>query len=660
MTGSSVSGTPVTANAAQRTWGGSSASGFTLGDAWLGILSPDLRSLIAATHLGGRGSERPCYGLAEGEDGDIYCSGHTESDNFPTTAGAFSRQAGGGSDGFVSRFTSDLSQLLSSTYVGGPAGDTFRGALNFKPSTRQLFACGAITSNGFGRAGAIQQSSAGGRNEALMVVLNQDLSAIQHGTYLGSSSASPTEVMVTCTPVDTDSVIVSFTTPTNSFANGLRTSGARAGTDNDRVDHLVARIDGVSDTMRFAWVTVVGPNGGQTPSGGIYHQAESGMAIDPAGDIYVLGETNGGGIGTGLNNHSGGTDCYVAKIDGNGGGTEWLRFVGGSADDNCTGIITAGDQDVIFAGKTRSTNLPVTSNAMQSRNGGGADAFIASVGADGTLNYLSYFGGSGDEDARWSCRRSDGRVAIVGQSSSPTVPGATNTFQPSNGGGISDMLVSVWDNIPLEPPGASTPFSTIRVDYEGGCPDHTASGSVDCSGAGSPGLTGQGAARYGAGKGSLIRNGTPLQEIGNDLWASFSLRLDSFPQAQNFTIPLIFSRAAGSVSESDVVGFQVLANGAGGTLDVECQNNGPADSLGSIAEGTTYTVVAHWDRGSGQVRAWLNPGSGALAGAAGVNLSCGSFDPPLTYYGQAFNRAQGSARADDLIISRQASDHPGG
>jgi hypothetical protein len=119
----SSSGFPTTVGAYCRAYGGGNS------DFFVAKLSANLQTLLGSTYLGGRYMEEfPT--VAVGQDGDLFISGRSESDDYPSTSGAYDETFGGPPapgeylhDMVVSRLSSDLTELVASTFVGGPDYD---------------------------------------------------------------------------------------------------------------------------------------------------------------------------------------------------------------------------------------------------------------------------------------------------------------------------------------------------------------------------------------------------------------------------------------------------------------------------------------------------------------------------------------------------------
>jgi hypothetical protein len=96
-----------------------------------------------------------------------------------------STYAGGKTDGFVARFSSDLSQMLSSTYVGGSGDDRVLALTS--DSLGNVFVAGSTSSLDFPvTANATQPTYGGGATDGFLVHFDIDGSPY-HATYYGGS-----------------------------------------------------------------------------------------------------------------------------------------------------------------------------------------------------------------------------------------------------------------------------------------------------------------------------------------------------------------------------------------------------------------------------------------------------------------------------------------
>lgn len=96
-------------------------------DGFIARLNNDLTNLTAATYLGTDDTYDRIYGMALDSAGNVFVTGGTtipgsyDGKLFPVTKGAFRTDPGGGC-GFISKLSSDLTQLEASTYTGWANG----------------------------------------------------------------------------------------------------------------------------------------------------------------------------------------------------------------------------------------------------------------------------------------------------------------------------------------------------------------------------------------------------------------------------------------------------------------------------------------------------------------------------------------------------------
>ena len=91
-------------------------------DAFISKFANNLSTLEASTFIGSNSDER-VHALAIDAAGDVWATGYTWSDDFPTTPDAYDVSHNGWKDVFISKLDSDLSDLLDSTFVGGTQHD---------------------------------------------------------------------------------------------------------------------------------------------------------------------------------------------------------------------------------------------------------------------------------------------------------------------------------------------------------------------------------------------------------------------------------------------------------------------------------------------------------------------------------------------------------
>jgi hypothetical protein len=152
-------------------------------DAFVTKFTPAGSSLAYSTFFGGCGREQG-MGIAVDSSGRAYVAGITESQDMPTTAGAF--QTSGSFDAFVTKFNATGSGLIYSTYLGGTA-DVDRGWEIAIDGAGNAFVTGDTKSPNFPVLNASQATYGGGLSDAFVSELNATGSALLYSSFLGGN-----------------------------------------------------------------------------------------------------------------------------------------------------------------------------------------------------------------------------------------------------------------------------------------------------------------------------------------------------------------------------------------------------------------------------------------------------------------------------------------
>ncbi len=168
---------------------------------FVAIFSNDLSTLLGCTYFGTSMNDfnnvERWVGLAVSPSEEIYVSFTAKSGDLPVVGGR--PYAGGPSDIYVVKFSSDLSTVLASTYLGGSSLDgwTFNVTVPMKiDGDGNLVLASTTHSNDFPVVGGYDNTLGGGL-DAVVVKLSSDLSTILASTYLGGDTTTNTSCFIT-------------------------------------------------------------------------------------------------------------------------------------------------------------------------------------------------------------------------------------------------------------------------------------------------------------------------------------------------------------------------------------------------------------------------------------------------------------------------------
>ncbi len=299
ITGETLSSNfPTTTGAFSTTYG-------TNGDAFVTKLNPTGTDLDYSTFLGGEETEI-AWAIAVDSSGKAFVTGSTNSENFPTTPGAwdvtYATNLFQYHDVFVTKVNASGSDLDYSTFIGGTGHDGgFDIAIDF---TGAAYVTG-IADNGFPKTPGAYDTTQNGFEDAFVTKISPTGSSLIYSTFLGGTSdESGHSIMV-------DELGVVYVTGDTELNFGTipfpTTTNAYDPSYNGNADAFVAKLNTTGNSLLYSSFL-----GGSGDEGGVA------LAIDSAGAIYVTGGTSSSDFPTTTLAYdtviSGTSDVFVTKF----------------------------------------------------------------------------------------------------------------------------------------------------------------------------------------------------------------------------------------------------------------------------------------------------------------------------------------------------------
>ncbi|MBI2829078.1 MAG: SBBP repeat-containing protein, partial [Acidobacteria bacterium] len=326
--------------------------------------------------------------------------------------------------------------LVYSTFLGGSGNDFgFRIAVD---SAGNAYVTGGTDSTNFPGPGGIAapklgSSAKGAGGDVFVTKLNPAGTALVYSTYLGGSGNDGG------IGIAVDSAGNAYVTGTTNSADFPTTLGAFDVTFNGVQDVFVTKLNPAGSALVYS--TYLGGSGFERPNG---------IAVDSAGNAYVMGRTTSTISTNPLLNFPttagafqtiapGGDafnpqDVFVTKLNPAGSALVYSTFLGGNRNDEGVGMAVDSAGNAYVTGFTTSTNFPTTAGAFAGTLGGPQDAFVTKLDAAGSdLVYSTYLGGSGGSLGIGIAVDSAGNAYVTGQAFSnfPTTASAFQATQPT-------------------------------------------------------------------------------------------------------------------------------------------------------------------------------------------------------------------------------------
>jgi hypothetical protein len=407
-------------------------------------------ALDYSTFLGGNNRDAG-YRIAVNVWGYVHVVGGTDSNNFPTTAGAYDTSLGGSADIFVSCINPKGTGLLYSTYLGGDGLEPVEALAVAVDTSGNTYLTGMTSSSNFPTTlSAYDTSFNGGAGgyDAFVTKINSLGTGLEYSTYLGSDGIEAGLDIV----IDSNrNAYIAGVTYSSNFPT---TSGAYDTSFNGVADGFVTKINNTGSNLIYS-----------TYLGGTNSDYARAIAVDKYGRVYVTGETQSSDFPTVPGDYDTTyheeNDVFVSKINELGNNLDNSTYLGGKDDDRGYAICVDQMGNYYVTGTTNSTDFPTSYNAYD-KTVGYYDAFVAQISPAGrSLLYSTYLGGDDAEDGYGIAVDAAGNMVVAGRTDSTDFPTTSNAFDKSYNGD-EDVFVTEFNFV-----GSSLLYST----YLGGAKD---------------------------------------------------------------------------------------------------------------------------------------------------------------------------------------------
>jgi hypothetical protein len=412
------------------------------------------------------------YGVAYDPSGNVVVTGSFQG---TINLGGSNFVSGGGFDSFVAKYSGQTGSHIWSKAFGSTVNDEGRGIA--VDSNGDVFVTGYF--NGTVNFGGTMRTSSGGDDVFLIKLSGTDGSTIFARNFGGTSgdqgnsvtvdaNGDPTITGIFRTTADflglplvsagnTDIFVAKYNGATSShiwskgFGGTSFESGNFIAADQDGNVYTTGTFQ--TSTISFGgsplmnagltdgyYVKLAGSNGAHIWTKGIVGPSQEvgvGVAVDLAGNNYVTGTFASPSINLGggplSNAGTATTDNFIAKYDSKGTHL-WSKPIGGSSNDNVTGIAASGSGDVFITGSFE----VATSLGGPSLNASNTDIFVAKyTGPNGTHIWSRRIGGTDVDVAHAIAVDPAGDPVLTGDFFSATVDlGGGPILNPNGGGDI--------------------------------------------------------------------------------------------------------------------------------------------------------------------------------------------------------------------------------
>ena len=380
-----------------------------------------------STYLGGSADDWSTAVALDSAD-QIYLTGGLWSGNFPTQNPYQAGFAPGGyQSAFISKFSSDGSTLIFSTYLSGGGEDC--GNCLALDSQNGVYVTGSTMSAAFPTKNPYQASYAGDNSDAFITRLSSSGSEIVYSTYLGGGSHDVGYGI--CLDSENNAYVTGY-----SYSTNFPTENPYQAGRGSNASAFISKLSSCGSFLHYS-----------TYLGGSWHDGGKAICLASGNRACVTGQADSRDFPT-VNPYQssfggGGSlegDAFISKLSSSGSSLLCSTYLGGAENDEGTGIALGSEGRVHLTGYTESSDFP-TENTYQASRAGSRDVFASGLSSDGSLLlYSTYLGGALYDEGSGIALDSGQGISLTGYTNSVDFP-TVDPFQGGKAAG-SDVFVT--------------------------------------------------------------------------------------------------------------------------------------------------------------------------------------------------------------------------
>ena len=331
--------------------------------------------------------------------------------------------------------------LVYSTFMGGSGADQITAVQ--LDDFGNLYVAGSTATGDLVATTNTYQSTDAGGIDCFVAIIDTTPGNGYPILYLSYAGGSGTDIPLAMVLDSSQDIYLTGSTDSTDFpttTGAVQTGGAGSGFTSAFIFELNPGLSTSTSTLVYSSYL-----GGTTGN-----QSGSGIALDPAGNIYIIGTTGDTDFPVTASAYqstlSGLEDAFLCEITTTSTTPAYCTYLGGELESNGQGIAIAPNGLVYFAANTNSTMFPLAGASYQSGPIGNYDIIIGvmDMTQNGTpsLVYATYFGGTDNDVVRKLSLDANGNMLLTGYTLSSDFPVTKDAIQRAYGGN-SDAFVLV-------------------------------------------------------------------------------------------------------------------------------------------------------------------------------------------------------------------------